>query len=114
MTRRFLRALLSVAVFTVIVPGVGQAQTFKVDKFDIKGDGGTDYVAVQPETGRVFVSRGDHMMVVEGATGKVLGDITNTPGVHGAGIATKAGHGCTTNGGDNTGTTSDPKTRAVI
>jgi hypothetical protein len=25
------------------------------------------------------------MMVVEGATGKVLGDIPNTPGVHGAG-----------------------------
>jgi hypothetical protein len=37
----------------------------------------------------VFVSRGTHMMVVDGATGKVLGDIPNTPGVHGAGIATK-------------------------
>ena len=40
-------------------------------------------------------------MVVDGATGKVLGDIPNTPGVHGAGIATKAGHGFTTNGGDS-------------
>src|SRR6266852_6552768 len=114
MTSRFLRALLSVAVFTVIVPGVGQAQTFKVDKIDIKGDGGTDYVAVQPETGRVFVSRGDHMMVVEGATGKVLGDIANTPGVHGAGIATKAGHGFTTNGGDSSVMMFDLKTLAVI
>src|SRR5436190_14847546 len=114
MTRRFLRALLSVAVVTVIVPGVGQAQTFKVDKFDIKGDGGTDYVAVQPETGRVFVSRGTHMMVVEGASGKVVGDIPNTPGVHGAGIATKAGHGFTTNGGDQTVTMFDLKTLVEI
>ena len=56
------------------------AQTFKVEKFDIKGDGGTDYVAVESTTGRVFVSRGTHMMVVDGATGKVLGDIPNTPG----------------------------------
>ncbi len=54
------------------------------------------------------------MMVVEGATGKVLGDIPNTPGVHGAGIATKAGHGFTTNGGDETVTMFDLKTLAVI
>jgi DNA-binding beta-propeller fold protein YncE len=92
----------------------GYAQTFKMEKFDIKGDGGTDYVAVEAATGRVFVSRGNHMMVVEGATGKVLGDIPNTPGVHGAGIATKAGHGFTTNGGDSTVTMFDLKTLAVI
>ena len=54
-------------------PGVGIAQTFKVEKYDIKGDGGTDYVAVESATGRVFVSRATHMMVVDGATGKVLG-----------------------------------------
>src|SRR5207245_6979727 len=90
------------------------AQTFKVEKFDIKGEGGTDYVAVEAATGRVFVSRASHMMVVEGATGKVLGDIPNTPGVHGAGFATKAGHGFTTNGGDETVTMFDLKTLAVI
>ena len=65
-------------------------------------------------TGRVFVSRATHMMVVDGATGKVLGDIPNTPGVHGAGIATKAGHGFTTNGGDQTVTMFDLKTLAVL
>jgi hypothetical protein len=92
----------------------GQAPQFKVQKFDIKGDGGTDYVAVEPTTGRVFVSRATHVMVVEGATGKVLGDIPNTPGVHGAGIATAAGHGFTTNGGDSTVTMFDLKTLAPI
>ena len=55
---------------------------------------GTDYVTADAATGRVFVSRGTHMMVIEGATGKVLGDIPNTPGVHGAGIVTKAGPLC--------------------
>jgi len=92
----------------------GQAQTFKVEKFDIKGDGGTDYVAVEAATGHVFVSRATHMMVVDGPTGKVVGDIANTPGVHGAGIATKAGHGFTTNGGDQTVTMFDLKTFDVI
>jgi hypothetical protein len=54
------------------------------------------------------------MMVVEGSIGKVLGDILNTPGVHGAGIATKAGHGFTTNCGDKTVTLFDLKTLAEI
>jgi len=35
----------------------------------------------------VFVSRATHMMVVDGATGNVLGDIPDAPGVHGAGLA---------------------------
>ena len=102
MNRRLLTAAAVLFASMLAAPGIAHAQTFKVEKFDIKGDGGTDYVAVEAATGRVFVSRGTHMMVVEGATGKVLGDIPNTPGVHGAGIATKAGHGFTTNGGDKT------------
>jgi len=114
MTGRVLLALAFLSVASLTAPAVTQAQTFKVEKFDIKGDGGTDYVTAEPATGRVFVSRGTHMMVVDGKTGKVLGDIPDTPGVHGAGIATKAGHGFTTNGGDMTVTMFDLKTLAVI
>ena len=114
MTGRFLTILAVIVAACFGIPRFGYAQTFKVDKYDIKGDGGTDYVTVDSTTGRVFVSRGDHMMVVEGATGKVLGDIKNTPGVHGAGIAPKAGHGFTTNGGDSTVTMFDLKTFAVL
>src|ERR1700686_10775 len=114
MTRHLLLVLAFLSAASLAAPGVGHAQTFQVQKFDIKGEGGTDYVAVEAATGRVFVSRGDHMMVVEGATGKVLGDIPNTAGVHGAGIATKAGHGFTTNGGDETVTMFDLKTLTEI
>src|SRR5438046_3458618 len=113
MTGRSLTALALLLAGGLAVPRLGQAQAFKVDKFDIKGEGGTDYVAVEAATGRVFVSRGDHMMVVD-ATGKVLGDIKDTPGVHGAGIATEAGHGFTTNGGDMTVTMFDLKTLAPL
>src|SRR5713101_395861 len=114
MTRRLLAALALFSAASLAATSVGQAQTFKVEKFDIKGEGGTDYVAVEATTGRVFVSRATHMMGVEGATGKVLGDIPNTPGVHGAGFATQAGPGFTTNGGDETVTTFDLKTLAVL
>src|SRR5215468_943532 len=114
MTKRLFAALAFLVAAHIAVPMAGHAQQFKVEKFDIKGDGGTDYVAVESATGRVFVSRANHMMVVEGATGKVLGDIPNTPGVHGAGIATKAGHGFTTNGGDETVTMYDVPDDKII
>jgi YVTN family beta-propeller protein len=114
MTRQFLITVALLSAVSLAAPRFVGAQTFKVEKFDIKGEGGTDYVAVEAATGRVFVSRSSHMMVVDGATGKVLGDIPNLPGVHGAGFATKAGHGFTTNGGDQTVTMFDLKTLAVI
>jgi DNA-binding beta-propeller fold protein YncE len=114
MTKCLRFSLVVLALVAIVAPGSGRAQTFKVQKFDIKGDGGTDYVAVEAATGRVFVARATHMMVVDGKSGKVLGDIPDTPGVHGAGIATNAGHGFTTNGGDQTVTMFDLKTLAVI
>ena len=114
MIRHLFAALTCLSAAGLAAPPAGYAQTFKVEKFDIKGDGGTDYVAVEPPTGRVFVSRATHVMVVEGATGKVLGDIPNTPGVHGVGIVTRLGHGFTTNGGDGTVTMFDLKTLAVL
>src|ERR1700730_5013776 len=114
MTKHLITAAAVLFAGTLLAPKMGHAQTFKVEKYDIKMDGNTDYVAVESATGRVFVSRANHMMVVEGATGTVLSDIPNTPGVHGAGIATKAGHGFTTNGGDSTVTMFDLKTLSVI
>jgi DNA-binding beta-propeller fold protein YncE len=114
MIKGFLWASALLCAAGLTAPSAARAQTFTVEKFDIKGEGGTDYVTVEPGTGRVFVSRSTHVMVVDGATGKVLGDIPNTPGVHGAGIAPKAGHGFTTNGGDQTVTMFDLKTLEPI
>src|SRR3954453_12879149 len=86
------------------------AQNFKVDKWNIGGEGGTDYVTAEPSTGRVFVSRSTHVMVIDGMTGKVLGDIPDTPRMHGVGLAPKYNHGFTTNAGDSTVTMFDAKT----
>ena len=98
----------------LVLPSIATAQTFKVEKYNIGGEGGTDYVTAEAGTGRVFVSRGTHVMVIDGATGKVLGDILNTPRVHGVGIAPKWNHGFTTNGGDSSVTMFDLKTLAFI
>ena len=104
-------ALLTAAVLAL--PSAVSAQTFKIEKIDIKGEGAFDYLTVEPSTSRVFVSRGMHVMVMD-ADGKVVGDILDTPGVHGIAFAPKSGHGFTTNGRDSTSTMFDTKTLALV
>jgi DNA-binding beta-propeller fold protein YncE len=114
MTRSLLLACRVFAVILFGLPTGSYAQTFTVSKFAIRGEGGHDYIVAEPGTGRVFVSRETHFMVIDGATGLVLGDIPDTPGVHGAALAPKWNHGFTTNRGDSTVTMFDLKTLAFI
>ncbi len=95
-------------------PAIARAQTFKVEKWNIGGEGGTDYVTAEAGTGRVFVSRGTHVMVVDGRSGKVLGDIPNAPRNHGIALAEKAGHGFITAGGDSSVIMFDLRTLAEL
>jgi hypothetical protein len=111
-TPRLVTAVLLCAALAT--PRVAPAQTFKVARFNIGGDGGTDYLTAEPGTGRVFVSRGTHVMVVDGASGKVLGDIPDTPRTHGIALVPAAHHGFITNGGDSTVTMFDLASLAVI
>ena len=103
-----------VVVGSLSLAGVGQAQKFKVQKYSIEGDGGTDYLTAEPGTGRVFVSRSTHVMVIDGRTGKVIGDIPDCPRTHGIALAPKANHGFITNGGDSTVTMFDLASLTVI
>ncbi|OLD42922.1 MAG: hypothetical protein AUI55_04515 [Gemmatimonadetes bacterium 13_1_40CM_2_70_7] len=114
MTCRSPRAPAFLLCLALAAPRAGHAQTFTVAKFNIGGDGGTDYLTAEPGTGRVFVSRGTHVMVVDGATGKVLGDIPDTPRNHGIALAPTSNHGFITSAGDSTVTMFDLRTLAVI
>jgi len=107
-----IQAALAAAVF--VLPAGLSAQSFTVHKYTIGGEGGTDYLTADPASGHVFVSRGTHVMVVDGATGRVLGDIPDTPRTHGIALAHKSNHGFTTNAGDSSVTMFDLKTFAVI
>lgn len=98
----------------IIFFGNLNAQSFKVKKYSIGGEGGTDYLTAEPGTGRVFISRGSHVMVIDGNKGTLIGDIPGTPGTHGIALVAKYNHGFTTNGGDSTVTMFDLKTLNVL
>jgi streptogramin lyase len=106
-------SIASVAMCTIALAVSASAQTYKTQKFNIGGEGNFDYLTADAASGRVFVSRGTHVMVVDGATGKVLGDIKDTPRVHGIVLAPKQGLGFTTNSGDSTSSMFDWKTLEV-
>jgi DNA-binding beta-propeller fold protein YncE len=114
MINRVLTTLTIASIGTLALAGDLLAPSFKVAKFSIGGEGGHDYISAEPGTGRVFLSRGTHVMVVDAPSGKVIGDIPDTPRVHGIGLAKKWNHGFTTNGGDSTVTMFDLKTLAVL
>jgi WD40 repeat protein len=104
----------AVLLVTIGLATAAVAQQFKVQKYSIGGEGGTDYLTAEPGTGRVFVSRSTHVMVIDGATGKVLGDIPDTPRNHGIALAPKSNHGFITSAGDSTVEMFDLKTLAVL
>jgi hypothetical protein len=114
MTRIFTGLQAALALAALALPAGMAAQSFTVHKYTIGGEGGTDYLTADPASGRVFVSRGTHVMVVDGATGKVVGDIPDTPRMHGIALAPRWNRGFTTNAGDSTVTMFDLKTLAVI
>ena len=85
-----------------------------IQTFHPGGDGGWDYLTLDPDSRRLYISRGTHVMVLDADTGASVGDIPNTNGVHGIALAPKLGRGFTSNGRDNTVTTFDLKTLKVI
>ncbi|HEX4567292.1 MAG TPA: YncE family protein, partial [Vicinamibacterales bacterium] len=72
--------------------------------------GGWDYLAVDATARRLYVSHGTHVVVVDLDSNKVVGDIPDTPGVHGIAIADDLGKGFVSNGRGNNVTIFDLKT----
>jgi hypothetical protein len=114
MTRIIRSATLAAALAALVTPARLRGQTFTAQKMDVGGQGFFDYLSVDTATNRVFISRGTHIQVVDGATGQAVGDIPNTPRTHGALIINATNHGFTTNGGDSTSTMFDLPTLAVV
>lgn len=82
--------------------------------FDVGGEGGWDYLTLEAEGRRLFVSRSTHVMVIDVESGKVVGDIPDTAGVHGIALAPELGRGFTSNGKAGTATIFELKTLAVL
>src|ERR1700757_830013 len=94
--RASIHAILALVVAgTAIAAGSGYhvIQTWKVG-----GEGGWDYLTIDGQARRLYISRATKVMVVDADSGKSAGEIPDTPGVHGIALAPEFGKGFTSNG----------------
>ncbi|HEX3626711.1 MAG TPA: YncE family protein [Verrucomicrobiae bacterium] len=82
--------------------------------FQIGGEGGWDYLTVDPEHHLLYVPRSTHTMVIDAATGKTVADMPGQKRNHGVALVPSAGRGFITDGSDGSVTVFDLKTYAVL
>jgi YVTN family beta-propeller protein len=79
------------AIAALALPAAPQYKVVK--HFALGGEGGWDALTVDSSARRVYVSRGTRVMVVDADTGKPVGEIPDTPGVHAVALAPKLNKG---------------------
>jgi len=103
-----------VFVFSVALLLQG-ATHYKVEgRYPVPGDGGFDYVTLDSSARRIYLSHGTQVDVLDADSGKVVGAIPDTPGVHGIAIASDFKHGFTSNGRENKVSMFDPSSLQLI
>jgi DNA-binding beta-propeller fold protein YncE len=96
---RILVAGLAMAMCVAPVAARAQKQWAVTKTFPLGGEGNWDYVTVDADGHRLFVTRATHTMVVDTNSGALLGDIKGQVTSHGVAIVPKAGRGFITDGG---------------
>lgn len=86
----------------------------RADDIKIGGQGGWDYLSVDEDSQRLFMSHAEKVEVVDLKTHKIVGVIPDTKGVHGIAIADDLGKGFTSNGQDDSVTVFNLKTLTPI
>ena len=108
-------SFLIIAAAIVSLNNVNAQSGYKLTKtFHVTSSGGWDYIAVNPNSNKLYLSHGTQVNILDKATGDSLGVIPNTTGVHGIAFNNALGKGYTSNGRINTVTVFDLKTNAVL
>ena len=94
-------ALVSLTIANIPVPGAAQDPGYTITKrYQLGGEGDWDYLTFDTAAHRLFIARESHVLVINPDNGTVIGDIPNTPSVHGVALAYDLGRGFITAAGD--------------
>ena len=114
MTKHILK-FLPIFLFASVVPVQAQTDWKVLKTFSVGGQGGWDYLTVDPQRRRLYVPRSTHTMVIDSESGKTVADIPGQTKAHGVAVVPKAGRGFITDGGGSGAIMIfDLKTNAVV
>lgn len=115
MKRSFLSASCG-CVFLLLATFVtaGDSGYHLINTYKLGGEGGWDYLTMDSASRRLYISRATHVIVLDADSGKVVGDIPDTPGVHGIALAPELGRGFVSDGREATVTIFDLRTLEPI
>lgn len=102
LARRIVKLASTALVFLMIAgrtPLLAQTNWTVTKTFHIGGEGGWDYLTVDPRTHRLYVPRSTHTMVIDSESGKVIADIPGQKIAHGVAIVPEVGRGFISDGG---------------
>ena len=96
------RLLLTAIIALVFAaPGHAAGSYRFLHEITVGGEGGWDCLSVDPVGHRLYVSHATKAVVIDTQTDQVVGEIADTPGIHGIAVAPKAGRAFTSNGKEN-------------
>ena len=90
------------------------AGNHRIKTSKLGGDGGWDYIPLDRTSNRLYISRSTHVIVINPESGETVGDIPDTPGVHGIALAPEFGRGFVSNGRDGTVSVFDQASLKVL
>src|SRR5580693_2737675 len=83
--------LIFAVIFSYVGPlsaqGTAGSGYHKAQEIVLGGEGGWDYLTLDAVARRLYISRAAQVVVVDPDSGKVIGTIADTPGVHGIAVA---------------------------
>lgn len=113
MNRKYTLAMFAAALLALPLVSLAEGSGYHVLKtLTLGGEGGFDYLNLDPASGYMYITRGNHIMVVDVDAGKLVNDITGLTGIHGTAFA--GGKAYISEGGANKVTVVDTRTFAKL
>ena len=108
--------VIALGMFGLLALQAGGAEVnYKLLKeIPVGGEGGWDYLSVDQYARRVYVTHNTKVVVIDIDKNEVIGEIPDTPGVHGFAIAPKLDRGFSSNGRENKASIVDLKTLKTL
>lgn len=119
MLRRFVLILSAMVFFAALlcshISAADSSRTYHLEKkIPISGQGGWDYLTIDEAARRLYISHGTQVEVLDADSGRIVGRVSNTLGVHGIAIAPALARGFVSDGQTSTVTIFDLNTLKTI